>query len=83
MQPYMLLSLLPFLIIFESERLASHFSQFIELEYYEVLVLWIKVSIGAFLGMLVSFKKLYLVTYFFQHFSWKFQNFLFFPKLLR
>jgi solute carrier family 35, member C2 len=62
MQPYMLISLLPFAIIFESGKLLSHFNQFLELEYYEILVLWIKISIGAFLAFFMEISEFLVLS---------------------
>lgn len=62
MQPYMLLSLLPFAILFESGRLLSHFNQFLDLEYYEVLVLWLKISIGAFLAFFMEISEFLVLS---------------------
>ena len=61
-QPYMLISLLPFAIVFESGRLFSHFSQFLELEYYELFVLWIKISIGAFLAFFMEISEFLVLS---------------------
>lgn len=54
MQPYMLVSLIPFALIFEAGTLISHLNQFFELEYDEVLILWLKISIGAFLAFFME-----------------------------
>jgi solute carrier family 35, member C2 len=54
MQPYMLVSLIPFALIFESGRLFSQFNHFFEMEYYEVLILWLKISFGAFLAFFME-----------------------------
>jgi solute carrier family 35, member C2 len=62
MQPYMLISLLPFAIIFESGRLLSHFPQFLELEYYEVLILWLKISVGAFLAFFMEISEFLVLS---------------------
>lgn len=62
MQPYMLVSLLPFAIVFESGRLFSHFNQFLELEYYEVFVLWIKISVGAFLAFFMEISEFLVLS---------------------
>lgn len=62
MQPYMLISLLPFAIVFESEKLFSHFNQFLELEYYEVLILWTKISIGAFLAFFMEISEFLVLS---------------------
>lgn len=58
----MLMSLLPFAIIFESGKLLSHFSQFLELEYYEILILWIKISIGAFLAFFMEISEFLVLS---------------------
>lgn len=62
MQPYMLISLLPFALVFESEKLFSHFNQFLELDYYEVFVLWIKISIGAFLAFFMEISEFLVLS---------------------
>lgn len=62
MQPYMLVSLLPFAIYFESGKLLSHFSQFLELESYEVLILWLKLSIGAFLAFFMEISEFLVLS---------------------
>lgn len=58
----MLMSLLPFAIIFESGKLLSHFPQFLELEYYEILILWIKISIGAFLAFFMEISEFLVLS---------------------
>ncbi|CRL03160.1 CLUMA_CG016413, isoform A [Clunio marinus] len=63
MQPYMLLALLPFAVVFESGRLMSHFNQFLELEYYEVLILWTKISIGAFLAFFMEISEFLVLSH--------------------
>lgn len=62
MQPYMLISLLPFAVIFELGKLMSHFNQFLELEYYEVLILWLKISIGAFLAFFMEISEFLVLS---------------------
>lgn len=63
MQPYMLLALLPFTFIFESGKLFSHFNQFLELEYYEVGILWTKISIGAFLAFFMEISEFLVLSH--------------------
>lgn len=63
MQPYMLISLLPFAIIFESGRLFSHFGQFLELEWYEIMVVWLKISIGAFLAFFMEISEFLVLSH--------------------
>lgn len=58
----MLISLLPFAFIFESGKLLSHFNQFLELEYYEVLILWLKISIGAFLAFFMEISEFLVLS---------------------
>jgi len=62
MQPYMLLSILPFAIIFESAKVFSHFNQFLELEYYEIFIFWIKISIGAFLAFFMEISEFLVLS---------------------
>jgi len=62
MQPYMFLSLLPFAIIFESAKILSHFNQFLELEYYEIFIFWIKISIGAFLAFFMEISEFLVLS---------------------
>jgi solute carrier family 35 protein C2 len=62
MQPYMLISLLPFAIVFESTRLLDHFSMIFDMEAYEILVLWIKISIGAFLAFFMEISEFLVLS---------------------
>lgn len=62
MQPYMLISLLPFAIVFESTRLLEHFSMIFDMEAFEILVLWLKISIGAFLAFFMEISEFLVLS---------------------
>ncbi|KAG5677280.1 hypothetical protein PVAND_007050 [Polypedilum vanderplanki] len=62
MQPYMLISLLPFAIVFESTKLLDHVSMIFDMEGYEILVLWIKISIGAFLAFFMEISEFLVLS---------------------
>lgn len=62
MQPYMLISLLPFAIIFESTKLLDHFPMIFDMEGYEVFVLWLKISIGAFLAFFMEISEFLVLS---------------------
>lgn len=62
MQPYMLLSLIPFAIIFEAPTLVSKFSLLFSLEYYELFILWVKISIGAFLAFFMEISEFLVLS---------------------
>lgn len=62
MQPYMLISLLPFAIVFESAKLFEHFSLLFDMDGFEILVLWIKISIGAFLAFFMEISEFLVLS---------------------
>lgn len=62
MQPYMLISLIPFAIVFESTKLFSNFNKLFDLEYYEILILWLKISIGAFLAFFMEISEFLVLS---------------------
>lgn len=62
MQPYMLISLLPFAILFESSRLFEHFSMLFDMDGFEILALWIKISIGAFLAFFMEISEFLVLS---------------------
>jgi solute carrier family 35 protein C2 len=62
MQPYMLISLLPFAIVFESTKLLDHFSMIFDMEAYELLALWLKISIGAFLAFFMEISEFLVLS---------------------
>lgn len=62
MQPYMLISLIPFAIVFESTRLFEHFSMIFDMDGYEIFVLWVKISIGAFLAFFMEISEFLVLS---------------------
>lgn len=58
----MLISLLPFAIVFESTKLFDHFSMIFDMDSYELLVLWIKISIGAFLAFFMEISEFLVLS---------------------
>jgi solute carrier family 35, member C2 len=62
MQPYMLISLLPFAIVFEVGRLVDHFPLLFDMEAYEILILWMKISIGAFLAFFMEISEFLVLS---------------------
>lgn len=62
MQPYMLISLLPFAILFESSRLFEHFYMLFDMDGFELLALWIKISIGAFLAFFMEISEFLVLS---------------------
>lgn len=49
MQGFMIVSLLPFAIIFEARKLWDHVYSFSEMETNNIVMLWLKISVAAFL----------------------------------
>ncbi|XP_070507377.1 solute carrier family 35 member C2 [Chironomus tepperi] len=62
MQPYMLISLIPFAIVFESTRLFEHISMIFDMDGYEIFVLWVKISIGAFLAFFMEISEFLVLS---------------------
>lgn len=62
MQPYMLISLIPFAIVFESTKLFEHFSMIFDMDIYEIFALWIKISIGAFLAFFMEISEFLVLS---------------------
>jgi solute carrier family 35, member C2 len=62
MQPYMLISLLPFAIVFESAKLFEHASLLLDMDSFEILALWIKISIGAFLAFFMEISEFLVLS---------------------
>lgn len=62
MQPFMIISILPFAIIFEFGKLWSHFYILFEMEYYEIFIVWLKISIGAFLAFFMEISEFLVLS---------------------
>lgn len=62
MQPYMLISLLPFAIVFESAKLFEHATLLLDMDGFEILALWIKISIGAFLAFFMEISEFLVLS---------------------
>lgn len=62
MQPYMLISLIPFAIVFESTTLFEHFPMLFDMDAYEIFVLWVKISIGAFLAFFMEISEFLVLS---------------------
>lgn len=62
MQPYMLISLLPFAIVFESAKLFEHAPLLFDMDGFEILALWIKISIGAFLAFFMEISEFLVLS---------------------
>lgn len=58
----MLISLIPFAIVFESTRLFEHFSMIFDMDGYEIFVLWVKISIGAFLAFFMEISEFLVLS---------------------
>ena len=63
MQPWMIISLLPFAIIFESKTLWEHFDCIFEMEPSELFILWLKISIGAFLAFFMEISEFLVLSH--------------------
>jgi len=62
MAPYMLLSLIPFVLVFEARKLFSHLPQLFDLDCYEMFYVWIKISIGAFLAFFMEISEFLVLS---------------------
>ncbi|CAO1324781.1 unnamed protein product [Diamesa hyperborea] len=62
MQPFMIISILPFAIIFEFGKLWSHFYILFEMEYNEIFIVWLKISIGAFLAFFMEISEFLVLS---------------------
>lgn len=62
MQPYMLISLLPFAIVFESAKLFEHATLLLDMDGFEILALWIKISVGAFLAFFMEISEFLVLS---------------------
>jgi solute carrier family 35 protein C2 len=58
----MLISLLPFAIVFESARLFEHATRLFDMDGFEILALWIKISIGAFLAFFMEISEFLVLS---------------------
>lgn len=58
----MLISLIPFAIVFESTKLFEHFSMIFDMDGYEIFVLWVKISIGAFLAFFMEISEFLVLS---------------------
>jgi solute carrier family 35 protein C2 len=58
----MLISLLPFAIIFESTKLFDHFSMLFEMNASELSYLWAKISFGAFLAFFMEISEFLVLS---------------------
>lgn len=63
MQPWMILSLLPFGIIFEFKTVWEHIDTLFDMKPYDLFMLWLKISIGAFLAFFMEISEFLVLAH--------------------
>uniref|UniRef100_U5EVP5 Putative solute carrier family 35 member c2 n=1 Tax=Corethrella appendiculata TaxID=1370023 RepID=U5EVP5_9DIPT len=62
MQPWMILSILPFTIGIEGQAIFDYFYKYEEIDMSQVIVIWMKLSIGAFIAFAMEISEFLVLT---------------------